>query len=285
MMVARHTIIRVGMASPTQTSAIKIAIAGWRDALRAITKMKSVAGPAFLLTILSQAAYQLSLGQSFAIDAAALQALWISQSLVLTPLAIAVLRCVLLEETTEHYALNLADRRFQRFFGVAVAIQLLWLSMWIWPILGHFAFDMPIVRGGPITPKARENIFWIFLVVFAVLVSCFVFTRVILSIAILFPAVATDAPGAGWRNAREDSKGHIYRIFCAFALGFVPMLPLDAVDEFVLVPQVGSHPASQIIGVVLRAVKSVLVVSAFASIASTFYVAFGRRLNGVAPVA
>ena len=108
----------------------------------------------------------------------------------------------------------------------------------------------------------------------------------ILSIAIVFPAMATDAPGAGWRNAREDSKEHIFRMFCAFALGFVPMLPLDAVDELILIPQVGfAHPASQIIGVVLRAVKSVLVVSAFAAIASTFYVAFGRRLHGVAPVA
>jgi hypothetical protein len=273
------------MASHPQKSAIKIALGGWRDALRAITQMMSVAGPAFLFSLLSQAAYQLSRGHSFAIDAAAFQALCISQSLVLTPLAIAVHRYVLLDETTQHYDLNLADQRFQRFFGVAVAIQLLWLSMGIWLILGHFAFDMPMVRGEPITPKARENIFWIFVVVFAALVSCFVITRVILSIAILFPAVATDAPGAGWRNAREDSKEHIYRIFCAFALGFVPMLPLDAVDELILVPQVGSHPAFQTIGVVLRAVKSVLVVSAFASIASTFYVAFDRRLSGDVPVA
>jgi len=35
----------------------------------------------------------------------------------------------------------------------------------------------------------------------------------------------------------------------------------------------------------LRAAKSVLIVSAFAAIASTFYVAYGRRLNGDAPVA
>jgi hypothetical protein len=41
--------------------------------------------------------------------------------------------------------------------------------------------------------------------------------------------------------------------------------------------------AFQIIGVVLMAVALVLAVSAFAAIASWFYMAFGRRLNGVAP--
>ena len=38
------------MASDTQTSAIKIALAGWRDALRAITQMMPVAGAAFLFS-------------------------------------------------------------------------------------------------------------------------------------------------------------------------------------------------------------------------------------------
>jgi hypothetical protein len=275
------------MASHTQPSAIKIAFVGWRDALRAITQMMSVAGPAFLFTLMFQAAYQLSRGHSFAIDVAIFPVHWIAQSLVLTPLAIAVHRYVLLDEVTQLYALNLADQRFQRFFGVAVAIQALWLSIGIWLIIGHFVFGAPMFPGEPITPTARENIFWIFLVCFAApLVTGFVIARVILSIAIIFPAVATDAPGVGWRNAMDDSEGHIYRMFCAFALGLVPMFPLDAVDELILVPQqVGSHPAFQTISVVLRAAESVLIVSALASIASTFYVAFGRQLNGASPVA
>ena len=75
-------------------------------------------------------------------------------------------------------------------------------------------------------------------------------------------------------------------MFCAFALGFVPTLLFDAVDDSILTPeQAGSHPALQAIAIALRAAKSVLIVSAFAAIASTFYVAYGRRLNGDAPVA
>jgi len=61
------------------------------------------------------------------------------------------------------------------FFGVAVAIQLLWLSMGFGSSWA-FRFDMPMVRASRLRQSQRE-IFWIFVVVFAVLVSCFVITR------------------------------------------------------------------------------------------------------------
>jgi hypothetical protein len=259
------------MASHTQTSAIKIALGGWRDAFRAITQMPSVAGTAFLFTLMSQAAYQLSRGHSFAIDVAISLVVGIVQSLVLTPLAIAVHRYVLLDEVTQHYALNLADQRFQRFFGFAVATQALWACIAIWFILG-FVFGAPML----------------FVCLAAALVTGIVVVNVILSIVILFPAVAIDAPGVGWRNAMDDSKGHAYRIFWAFVLGLVPMFALDEVAELILGPRefgFGPHPAFQTIGIVLQAAESVLIVSAYAAIASTLYVAFGSRLKGDAPVA
>jgi hypothetical protein len=259
------------MASPAQPSAIKIALAGWRDALRAITQMMSVAGPAFLFALMFQAAYQLSRGHSFAVDVAISLVFGVVRGLVLTPLGIAVHRYVLLDEVTRHYALNLADQRFQRFFGVAIAIQALWACIGIWLILGHF-FGAPML----------------FVCLAAALVTGIVVVNVILSIVILFPAVAIDAPGVGWRNAMEDSKGHASRIFWAFALGLVPMFALDEVAELILGPRkfgFGPHPAFQTIDVVLQAAESVLMVSAYAAIASTLYAAFGSRLKGGAPVA
>jgi hypothetical protein len=118
------------------------------------------------------------------------------------------------------------------------------------------------------------------------MLACVVIARVTVSVAILFPAVATDAPGAGWRNAREDSEGHIFRMFCAFALGFVPMLLFDAVNDFILTPeQAGSHPVLQAVAVILRATKWVLIASAFSAIASTFYGAYGGRLKESVPAA
>jgi len=275
------------MASDTQPSAFTIALVGWRDALRAITQMMPVAGPAFLFTLVAEVALQLLHSHSRAIEFAILPLYWVAQSLVLTPLAIAVHRYVLLEEVTRHYALDPSDPRFQRYFGFAVAVQALWLSLWVWLIIGHFAFGWPALPGEPIPPEAGEHLGWILLVGFAgPMLTCLIIVRVTLRAAILFPAVATDAPGAGWRNARDDSEEHIFRMFCAFALGFVPTLLFDAVNDFILTPeQAGSHPALQAASVVVRAAKAVLIVSAFAAIASTFYVAYGRRLKGSAPVA
>ncbi len=158
--------------------------------------------------------------------------------------------------------------------------------MWIWWIIAHFAFGAPM-PGEAVPPGVGENLGWILVLGFAApLVTCFAIVRVTLSVAVLFPAVATDAPGAGWSNARDDSEEHIFRMFCTFAFGFVPTLLFDAIDDSVLTPeQAGSHLALQAIAVLLRAAKSVLIVAAFAAIASTFYVAYGRRLNGRAPVA
>ncbi len=270
------------MAADTQPSAFKIALAGWRDALRAVTAMMSVAGPAFLLTLMTEAVLQLFRSHSLATEFAILPLYWIAQGLVLTPLAIAVHRYVLLEEVTKHYALDRSDHRFHRYFGFVVALQALWLTLWIWWMIGHFVFGVPM-RGEPFPPGAGENLGWIVVDLVGPLVTCFVIVRVTLSVAILFPALAIDSPGAGWRNARDDSEEHIFRMFCAFALGFVPTLLIDEIAD--LIQQLGSHPAFDAIAVVWRAAKSVLIVSAFAAIASTFYLAYGRRLKVDAPVA
>jgi hypothetical protein len=274
------------MASDTQPSVFEIALVGWRAALKVITEMMPVVGPAFLFTLMAEAALQLLHSHSRAIEFAILPLYWVAQSLVLTPLAIAVHRYVLLEEVTRNYALDRSDRRFQRYFGFVAALQALWLSLWVWWIIVHFVFGAPM-PGEPVPTGAGEHLGWILVFGFAVpLVACFVIARVTLSVAILFPAVATDAPGAGWGNARDDSEEHIFRMFCTFALGFIPTLLFDAVNDFILTPeQAGSHAALQTIGIVVRAAKSVLIVSAFAAIASTFYVAYGRRLKGGVPAA
>jgi hypothetical protein len=275
------------MARDTQPSVIKVAFVGWCAALRAIADMMPVAGPAFLFTLVAEAALQLLHSHSLAIEFAILPLYWVAQSLVLTPLAIAVHRYVLLKDVTKHYALDRSDQRFQQYFGFAVAVQALWLSLWVWWIIAYFVFGAPMMPGEPVPPEVGEHLGWILVLGFAPpLVTCFVIVRVTLSIAILFPAVATDAPGAGWSNARDDSEEHILRMFYAFAFGFVPTLLFDAVDDFILTPEhAGSHPPLQAVGIVVRAAKSVLIVSAFAPIASTFYVAYGRRLKGSAPVA
>ncbi|WP_223967366.1 hypothetical protein [Bradyrhizobium sp. RD5-C2] len=268
-----------------QSSAIKIAMTGWRDALNAIAQMVPVVGPAFLLTLVSEALGQLLLGYSFAADLAVSEGLYISQSLMLAPLAIAVHRYVLLGEVTPRYALNPTDQRVRRYFILAVAIQVLWLSIAIWFVLGHFIFGAPLVPGQPISPGNEGPAFWALVGGFiAVLVTGFIVGTAILGIVILFPALAVDAPGAEWRNARDDSRGHTYQIFCAVALGLLPTLPFAGVDGVILAPKgAGSSPglpsASQAIGVILQAAEVVLIVAVLASITSKLYLDYGSRLN------
>jgi hypothetical protein len=276
------SVTEIQMASNTQPSTIEFALAGWRDALRAIKQMISVVGAAFLLTVIAQAAYQLLRGHSFVTDLAIVLVVSVAQSLVLTPLALAVHRFVLLDEVTQHYALNLADQRVRRFFGVVIAIQALCFGNVIWFVVGHFMFGGRMFWGWgePITPgvEGRE---WVLAACFAAcMITVFVTIYVMLSVIILFPAIAIDAPGVGWRNAMFDSNLHIGRITFASWLALVPLAPLAIIAD----PQKSGFSLGAF-GVVLRAAYLVLIVCALAAVASRLYMAFGRRLNGVAPVA
>ncbi|MCZ7642386.1 MAG: hypothetical protein M5U33_06165 [Pseudorhodoplanes sp.] len=47
---------------------------------------------------------------------------------------------------------------------------------------------------------------------------------VALRVLILFPAIAVDAPGARWRNAYFDTKGHTWRVFGISVLTALPAL-------------------------------------------------------------
>jgi hypothetical protein len=168
------------------------------------------------------------------------------------------------------------------FFGVVIVILALGFGSVIWFGAGHFVFGGPMFWGWsePITP-GTEGRDWVLLVCFAAcMVTVFVTIYVVLSIIILFPAIAIDAPGVGWWNAMFDSNQHIGRITFTLWLSLIPLAPLDIISD-----AQKSGLSLGPIGVVLRAVFLVLIVSALASVASRLYMAFGRRLSGVAPVA
>lgn len=265
------------MASDAQPSAFEVALVGWRDALRAINQMRSVAVPAFLLTVAAQAAYYyLTRGPKFANDPVAFSVLWTAQILALTPLALAVHRYVLLGELTHHYALSFADQRFRRFFGALIAIQALFLIPFIWFLAGHFVFGGPMFWGWGerITPgvQGRE---WVLVVgIVAFIVTTSVLFYVTFSIAILFPAIAVDAPGAGWRNAIYDSNQDFGRIVFTLWLALVPLFPLLILAD---PEKSGLWLGPIVVGV--SAANSFLMVSALASVTSRLYMALGIRLR------
>src|SRR5262245_17652246 len=119
-----------------QPPIIRSAIIGWRDAFESIGSMPvpAVVGLVIMLVLdvlvldaispLNWARHNTGggldgrlLGWCFA---------WaIVQSFVMTPLAIAVHRFILLGEVTNRYLLNPLDPRFRRFFGLGVALILI----------------------------------------------------------------------------------------------------------------------------------------------------------------
>jgi len=107
------------MTEAVKPSVFGSAITGWREGLSALASMPVVAGAAFVVMVAVGAASLPLLPEP---DGT--QALWaqpltyvvgIVQSFLLTPVAIAVHRYVLLGEITQRYALNPFDPRFVRF--------------------------------------------------------------------------------------------------------------------------------------------------------------------------
>ena len=111
-------------------------------------------------------------------------------------LAIAVHRFVILGETTNRYPLEPASSRYLRFVGFAILVKILWL--------------IPSTIQGFINP-AFSSAFGIVAFVLSITVIIIVVRR-----AILFPAIAVDAPGATWSNAGLDTKGSSWRVVFIF---------------------------------------------------------------------
>lgn len=178
---------------------------GYKDALNACNAMRGLAVYAALIALLGNAAgavmpvreldnLALSLGLGFVMNAA--------QNFLLTPIMIAVHRFILLEEVTSNYVLEPRRPTFRAFFGWLMALSVLSLLV------------SSLVSIAPLPSFALAGLFMAG-TIFIVVVS--------IRLAILFPAIAVDAPGATPANAWADSNGHGWRIFIIFALAAVPL--------------------------------------------------------------
>jgi hypothetical protein len=97
---------------------------------------------------------------------------------------------------------------------------------------------------------------------------------------ILFPAIATDAPAATWRNANEDSRGHGLRILVVMILCTVPFSLWQAVTVIVYAPPGVPTFGSKMVLAGVSAALQVLATSAYAAAASRLYRSYGHRLKG-----
>jgi hypothetical protein len=173
---------------------------------------------------------------------------------LMTPFLIAVHRFIILGEVTRDYRLDFGDRRFQVFFG--------------------WAFVMFLMTRVPGLAPALPKHWMIQLLALVGIVAVCIF---IVRNAILFPAIAVDAPGASPRNAFEDTRGHGWYIFFVFLIPFVPSLLvalLGGVIAFLINPVFG-----RLVVVVLIGAGMMLWLTMAVVLASRLYVAYGERLN------
>jgi hypothetical protein len=95
---------------------------------------------------------------------------------------------------------------------------------------------------------------------------------------VLFPAVAVDAPGAGWQNAFSDSSSRIWFVLAVTILPFIPIRLLGVA----VAPLLRFSPGSLtgLVAAMLWVGATLLIASTLgAVIASRLYQVIGDRLN------
>jgi hypothetical protein len=239
------------MATDTDVPVIETAIQGWRDAMAARERMPMlfwIAGAVVIgLGILHViVGYGIILSLIFAI----------AQAAALTPLAIGVHRFVLLGEAHDGYEFAFGDARFQKFLMYIVALEVL-------TELPHIiAFPFAFVAG------FLHGLVLIVLAVVAAVIS--------VRCMILFAAIAVDAPGADWRNAIADSKGHSWRIFLVLLCTVAPAIIVAAIVMVIL--GFSLLTAALGVGVIVPAIVVAMTAAAAAAV-SRLFAAYSSQLG------
>jgi hypothetical protein len=187
----------------------------------------------------------------------------VANSFIVTPVLIAVHRFVLLGEVTRNYMTHFFSQRFWHFFCLSV----------VYDLASFFRVVVRILQPYPST------------FLFATMAFIVALTVLSVRLVLIFPAAALDAPGTGWNNALEDSKGafwSIFRVFVAiFLIVYAPYFALGGLIALIAnqsFPSVFDMYPMEVLGTLL----SVFSIVVFAVAASWFYLQMGNRLNTAA---
>jgi tetratricopeptide (TPR) repeat protein len=261
---------------------IRFPLETWRATLLSINSMRYFVGTsfaiAFLISIANRAAMLLTLQSPDFYGIIGLQRteflvnllVTIVLVILLSPLAIAIDRHILLGETSERYMLNLSDRRFQNFVGISMFIYILPAIAILFPR----AHELHLVNRVAVIAVGLSALLLLAAGAFLILRS-----------VALWPAIAVDAPNAKWSNAIQSTKGHFWKIVLCVALAALPTVPYFAYLFFgiplsllQLLKSIGPYPSWSII-IGIDAICTVLFFSLFSATASLLYLNFGGALG------
>ena len=246
---------------------IGTAVTAWGDAFRAVSTMPGLAGIVFAILLVLGGVNLLLMPDPLKLAQTSMPFIQvvtlittIVTSFLLAPLAIAVHRMVLLGETTDRYALDPPSPRYLRFVGFGILVTVLW--------------SLPNALTS--LSKGSETVSTVMGVVSFVLVI--VIAIVTLRRLILFPAIAVDAAGATWSNARNDTKGHSWRVLFIFICTLLPMTIVSMPLTFILLVPPRFGEAGKIVFAVLSPAIHIVGLCALAAMASHLYKAYASRL-------
>jgi hypothetical protein len=246
-------------------SVIGIAKEGWRLGLDAVRRMPLVMVGGFALTLaLNLATLPLlpSFEEEIGLGSQLLElAGQVVLGFVLTPVAIAVHRFVLLGEVTARYTPNPFAPRFFLFF--------------IWTVILQLLVTIPLLPAA--IAGQTEDIDASFVATMVLLVVVF---YVVLRLIILFPAIAVDARGAQWRNAFADTKGQTGRVFGIVLLAAIPFLIVMLPAYVHLGWPTRDNFGPGLAFTVLYSAMYVISICVYAALASKLFAAFANKLNG-----
>ncbi len=267
------------MATGVKPPIIDTTVVAWRDAFAALSAMPVACGITFVILLVLSLLGILIMPDP---TAGALSSTHhivgfissVIQAFVVAPLAIAVHRYVLLGERAGGYALDLSSPRYMRFVGFAVLINVL--------------LSVPAVVIS-LLPTDPENIGQGAVGGIVALVLFIIIAIVAVRRAILFPAVAVDAAGATWKNARDDTKGNSWRVLFIMICTSLPVIAISVPLYWVLIKQPAATLGNKIVFAVLTTVIQIPTICAFAAAAShvfrTLADNLARPAGGAGPAA
>jgi hypothetical protein len=186
---------------------------------------------------------------------------------LLTPFFLTIHRFLLLGEEATRYDFKPSSPRFQLFFG--------WLAVSVVLVSFPSLLVALMEAKDPLNYFSRPSTGFDFTIATAARIAALVMVQQLL---VLFPAVAVDAPGAGWQNAISDTRNHIWFALAVTALPFIPIGLLGVAVATLFRFSTGS--LTGLIAGLLWLGAMLLVASTLgAVIASRLYQVIGDRLN------
>ena len=251
------------MAEDARPPIFGTAVEGWRYTFAAMSRMPLVLGVGLLGVIAVSVAIMPfdSMVDKSLVGRLIEFAISIVNGFILTPVAIAIHRFVLLGEITDRYRINPFEPRFLQFF--------------IWTVLFQFSTagaGLMLALSGP----DANSIFYTWgamWLIFGAIAS--------LRLLILFPAIAVEAPGALWQNANDDTKGHTWRVLGILTATAIPLFVIIIVIA-VLITWLWPEETSfgyRLALVLLTSFAITLALCVYAAVASRLFAAFSKRLN------